>query len=189
MAPIPRGIEEKSSLTLLSAALALPGMLPLAVAAQTAPDQGVIALKYFDYRDWQPGANRMSVRSPSLYVLRPLSDDLALEGTVVYDSMSGASPLAFNTLSGASGLGVTDYRTAGDVKVTKYFDRFALGVGGAYSHERDYISRALSVDARTWTADKNRTFAFGLAGTSDATIPPIVRSTTASVEHSISWSV
>ena len=107
MAPIPRGIEEKSSLTLLSAALALPGMLPLAVAAQTAPDQGVIALKYFDYRDWQPGANRMSVRSPSLYVLRPLSDDLALEGTVVYDSMSGASPLAFNTLSGASGLGVT----------------------------------------------------------------------------------
>ena len=171
MAPIPRAIEEKSSLTLFSAALALPGMLPLAVAAQTAPDQGVIALKYFDYRDWQPGANRMSVRSPSLYVLRPLSDDLALEGTVVYDSMSGASPLAFNTLSGASGLGVTDYRTAGDVKVTKYFDRFALGVGGAYSHERDYISRALSVEARTWTADKNRTFAFGLAGTSDAIHP------------------
>jgi hypothetical protein len=162
---------QKSSLTLLSAALALPGMLPCAVAAQSAPDQSVIALKYFDYRDWQPGADRMSVRSPSLYVLRPLSDDLALEGTVVYDSMSGASPLAFNTLSGASGLGVTDYRTAGDVKVTKYFDLFALGFGGAYSHERDYISRALSVEARTWTADKNRTFAFGLAGTSDAIHP------------------
>jgi Protein of unknown function (DUF3570) len=162
---------QKSSLTLVSAALALPGVLPLAVAAQTAPDQSVIALKYFDYRDWQPGADRMSVRSPSLYVLRPLSDDLALEGTVVYDSMSGASPLAFNTLSGASGLGVTDYRTAGDVKVTKYFDRFALGVGGAYSHERDYVSRTLSLEARTWSADKNRTFAFGLAGTSDAIHP------------------
>jgi hypothetical protein len=161
----------RSSLTLVSAALALPGVLPLAVAAQTAPDQSVIALQYFDYRDWQPGAERMRVRSPSLYVLRPLADDLALEGTLVYDSMSGASPLAFNTLSGASGLGVTDYRTAGDVKVTKYFDRFALGVGGAYSHERDYISRALSVEARIWTAEKNRTFAFGFAGTSDAIHP------------------
>ncbi|HEY3178568.1 MAG TPA: DUF3570 domain-containing protein [Casimicrobiaceae bacterium] len=100
-----------------------------------------------------------------------MSDDLALEGTVVYDAMSGASPLAFNTLSGASGLGVTDYRTAGDVKLTKYFDRFALGVGGAYSHERDYISRALAVEARIWTADKNRTVEFGVAGTSDAIHP------------------
>ncbi len=171
MGRLPLVSDEKSSLTLLSAALALPGMLPWAVAAQSAPDQGVIALRYFDYRDWQPGAARMRVRSPSLYVLRPLADDVALEGTVVYDSMSGASPLAFNTLSGASGLGVTDYRTAGDVKVTKYFDRVALGVGGAYSHERDYISRALSVEARAWTADKNRTLAFGLAGTSDAIHP------------------
>lgn len=165
---------QKSSLTppvLLSAALALPGMLPCGAAAQTAPDQSVIALQYFDYRDWQPGANRMSVRSPSLYVLRPLAEDLTLEGNVVYDSMSGASPLAFDTLSGASGLGVTDYRTAGDAKVTKYFDRYAVGVGGAYSHERDYISRAVSVDVRTWTPDKNRTYAFGLAGTSDAIHP------------------
>ena len=156
---------------LLSAALALPGILPCAAAAQTMPDQSVIALQYFDYRDWQPGASRMKVRSPSLYVLRPIADDLALEGNLVYDSMSGASPLAFNTLSGASGLGVTDYRTAGDVKVTKYFDRYAVGVGGAYSHERDYISRALSLELRTWTPDKNRTYAFGLAGTTDSIHP------------------
>jgi len=162
---------EKSSLTLLTAALALPGILPFHAAAQTMPERSVIALQYFDYRDWQPGADRMTVRSPSLYVLRPIGEDLALEGNLVYDSMSGASPLAFNTLSGASGLGVTDYRTAGDVKVTKYFDRYAIGVGGAYSHERDYISRALSVELRTWTADKNRTYAFGVAGTSDSIHP------------------
>ena len=37
---------------------------------------------------------------------------------MVYDAMSGASPLYFNVLSGAS---IGDYRTAGDVKVTKYF--------------------------------------------------------------------
>ncbi|MEO5764074.1 MAG: DUF3570 domain-containing protein [Casimicrobiaceae bacterium] len=142
-------------------------MLPAAALAQSAPDHGVLAFRYFDYRDWQPGADRMTVRSPSIYVLKPLSETLALESTVVYDAMSGASPLAFNTLSGASGLGVTDYRTAGDAKVTKYFDRYAIGVGGAYSHERDYISRAGALELRTWSEDRNRTFAFGAGFASD----------------------
>jgi hypothetical protein len=165
------GNGERRANALLAAALALPGILPAAAHAQTAPDQGIVALRYFDYRDWQPGADRMTVRSPSLYVLKPLSDTLSVEGSLVYDAMSGASVLYFNTLSGASGLGVTDYRKAGDVKVTKYYDRFAVGVGGAYSIERDYLSRALSLDLRTWTADKNRTWAFGVGGAHDDVNP------------------
>ena len=153
--------------SLLAAALALPGVLPAPATAQTAPDQGVVAMRYFDYRDWQPGAERMNVRSPSLYLLKPLSDSLAFEGSVVYDAMSGASPLYYNTLSGASGLGITEYRKAGDARLTKYYDRFAIGGGLAYSSERDYLSRAWSLDLRTWTADKNRTWAFGLGGARD----------------------
>ena len=58
----------------------LPGMLPAPALAQSAPDQGVIAMRYYDYRDWQAGANRMAVKSPSLYALVPLSDSLAFEG-------------------------------------------------------------------------------------------------------------
>ena len=163
---------QKWCLTLLPAALALPGILPSAAAlAQSAPDHSTVAFRYFDYRDWQPGADRMTVRSPSIYLLKPLSETLALEGSIVYDAMSGASTLAFNTLSGASGLGVTDYRTAGDAKVTKYFDRYAIGVGGAYSHERDYISRAGSVELRVWTEDRNTTFAFGAAYAHDRIYP------------------
>jgi hypothetical protein len=109
----------------------------------------------------------MSVRSPSLYALVPLSDTLAIEGSLVHDTMSGASPLFHNTLSGASGLSVTDYRAAGDVKLTKYFDGHALAVGAAYSHERDYISRAASVEFRTWTDDRNRTYALGFGAAKD----------------------
>lgn len=59
---------------------------------------------------------------------------LAVEAALIYDAMSGASPLYFNTLSGASGVGITDYRTAGDIKFTKYFDGVAVdafGLGGA----------------------------------------------------------
>ena len=152
---------------LFAAALALPGVLPATVLAQGVPDQGLISLKFLDYRDWQPGADRMRVRSPSMYVLKPLSDTLVAEGSLVYDSMSGASPLYYNALSGASGLGVTDYRTAGDVKVTRYLDRAAVGVGAAVSSERDYLSRALSLDVRLASVDRNRTYALGLAGASD----------------------
>ena len=142
-------------------------MLPAVAMAQTAPDTGILQLKYLDYRDWQPGADRMSVRSPAFYVLKPLSDTLAVEGALVYDSMSGASPLYFNTLSGASGVGITEYRTAGDIKVTRYLDGAAVGVGAAVSSERDYLSRAFSLDARISTADRNRTYAFGFGGAAD----------------------
>jgi hypothetical protein len=152
---------------LLAAALALPGILPATALAQLTPDPGLIELKYLDYRDWQPGADRIRVHTPSFYARKPLSDSLQAEGSIVYDSVSGASPLYYNTLSGASHLGVTDYRTAGDAKLTKYFDQFAVGVGAAVSSERDYLSRALSLDVRVSSDDRNRTFAFGLGGASD----------------------
>lgn len=163
--PAPGKIHSTGAL--LAAALALPGILPATALAQMIPDPGLIELKYLDYRDWQPGADRMRVHTPSFFARKPLSDSLQAEGSIVYDSISGASPLFHNTLSGASGLGVTDYRTAGDVKLTKYFDQVAVGIGAAVSSERDYLSRALSLDVRVSSDDRNRTFAFGVGGASD----------------------
>jgi len=159
--------KNNSTGALLAAALTLPGILPATALAQLAPDPGLIALKYLDYRDWQPGGDRMRVRSPSFYARKPLSDSLQAEGSIVYDSISGASPLYHNTLSGASRLGVTDYRTAGNAKLTKYFDPVAVGIGAAVSSERDYLSRALSLDVRVSSDDRNRTLAFGIGGASD----------------------
>jgi len=161
------GAKKNNSTALLAAALALPGILPATALAQLAPDPGLIALKYLDYRDWQPGGDRIRVRSPSFYARKPLSDSLQAEGSIVYDSISGASPLYHNTLSGASRLGVTDYRTADNAKLTKYFDPVAVGVGAAVSSERDYLSRALSLDVRVSSDDRNRTLAFGIGGASD----------------------
>ena len=115
-----------------------PGVVPAAAHAQAAPDKGIFELQYLSYRDWQPGQNRMKVDAPAFYALVPLSDTLVVEGGMVYDAMSGASPLFFNTLSGAS---IFDYRTAGDVKVTKYFDGYAVSVGGFVSSEQDFLSR------------------------------------------------
>lgn len=136
------------------------------------PDAAYVQFKYLDYRDWQPGADRMRVSSPSIYAMSPFAGSWVVEGTVVYDGMSGASPTWHDTLSGASGEGVRDYRTAGDARITKYFERFSVGVGGAYSHENDYISRGASIDVKAWTADKNRTFAFSYAGAADRVNTP-----------------
>jgi hypothetical protein len=155
------------SAALVAAALALPGMLPGTALAQSAPDEGVVALRYYDYRDWQAGADRMSVKSPSLYALVPLSDSLTVEGSLVYDSVSGASPLYHDTLSGASGRGIGDYRSAADAKLTRYFAGSAIAVGAAYSHEQDYISRAASIEWRTWSDDRNRTYAIGAGAAKD----------------------
>ena len=151
---------------LLAAALALPGIAPHATA-QSIPDEGIFSVRYLDYRDWQPGADRMRVKSPSFYVMKPFAGTWVAEGSLVYDGMSGASPRFYNTLSGSSGEGVKDYRTAGDAKVTRYFDRYAIGFGLAGSTERDYLSKAASLDFRWWTEDRNTTFAFTLAGTTD----------------------
>jgi hypothetical protein len=161
----PRDVDPSAAL--IAAALALPGILPTPAHAQAAPDEGIVALRYYDYRDWQPGGNRMSVRSPSLYALVPVSAALTVEATVLYDAMSGASPLHHDTLSGASGLGVTDYRTAADVKVTRYLDGQSIAVATAYSSERDFESRAASIEWRTWTDDRNRTYALGFGAARD----------------------
>ena len=162
----PPGRPFERAWALVAAALALPGVAPSA-HAQSMPDEGVFSVRYLDYRDWQSGGDRMRVKSPSLYVQKPFGGNWVAEGGVVYDGMSGASPRFHNTLSGASGEGVKDYRTAGDAKLTRYFDRYAIGVGLAGSTERDYLSKAASFDLRWWTEDRNTTLAFSFAGTSD----------------------
>jgi len=148
--------------TLLAAALTLPGIVP--AYAQSAPDKGIFELQYLNYRDWQPGKNRMTVDAPAFYALLPVTDTVVVEGGMVYDSMSGASPLFFNTLSGAS---VFDYRTAGDLKVTKYYPGYSVSVGGFVSSEQDFLSRGGSVNVQIYSDDRNRTWALGVAGTND----------------------
>ncbi len=149
---------------LLAAVLALPGIVPVAAYAQAAPDQGIIELQYLNYRDWQPGKNRMKVEAPGLYALVPLSDTWVIEGSLIYDAVSGASPTFFNTLSGAT---IGDYRTGGNLKVTKYFGSYAISVDGAVSSETDFLSRAAGGQVQFFSDDRNRTLTLGIAGTND----------------------
>jgi hypothetical protein len=149
---------------LMAAALALPGVLPAPAHAQSAPDKGIFELQYLSYRDWQPGRNRMKVDAPAFYALMPIGDTWSVEGGMVYDAMSGASPLYFNVLSGAS---VGDYRTAGDLKATRYFGDYSVSLGGFVSSEQDFLSRGGSLNVQVYSEDRNRTWLLGVAGTND----------------------
>jgi hypothetical protein len=133
---------------LVAAALALPGVCP----AQPAPGEGVVSVKWLDYSDRQPGFDRIGVRSPSVYVAAPIGSRWGLEAGYTADSVSGASPRWHTSVSSASRM--SDYRRAGDVKLTRYGDRAAYGIGFAASGENDFDSRAVSLQA-TWNSDDN----------------------------------
>jgi hypothetical protein len=163
--------------SILAAALALPGVVPTAHAQVTVPNATLIQFKYLYYRDYQEsgGVNndgkRMTVNSPALYLLAPISDSWVFEIGAVYDSMTGASPYYHTVLSGASGEGVEDKRLAGDFTVTKYFGRTAVSARAAYSTEDDYRSIAGGMTLRHATPDQNTTFTIGVGYSSDEVFP------------------
>src|SRR5476651_2801950 len=85
--------------SILSAALLLPGVQ---AHAEAPPANGEISVNYMNYEDRQSGLQRTTVHSPSVSILAPVAGDWALEGTVVSDDVSGASPRYHTAISGAT---------------------------------------------------------------------------------------
>jgi len=159
-------IDSRSN-NLFAAALLLPGLASSFAQAQTPPDSANLAFRLLDYRDWQPGAERMRSSSPAFRLLAPAGASGALEVSLMHDAVSGASPLYHHTLSGASGKGVNDHRTAGDAKYTHYFENDALAASFNASSERDYLSRGAGIEWRRWSADRNTAFTLAVGGSDD----------------------
>lgn len=147
--------------SILAAACALPGV----AMAEGAPTEGVVGFKYLFYKDSQPSLDRITVNSPSLYALTPIGSSWSVEGSLVVDSLSGATPRYHTAVSSASKM--SDERVAWDLKLVRYFRRAAIGVGVASSSENDYASNARSVDLRFSTDDNNTTFTFGYGQSND----------------------
>lgn len=150
---------------LLAAAVALPAAAP--AGADAPPDRGLIAFKYLDYIDSQPGDRRVGVKAPALQVLMPIAGDWSVNGTYITDSISGASP-AYHTTALKR---LTDFRRAGTVSVTRYLPDGQVTLGAAGSTERDYLSHSVSMQASLSSEDRNTTFTVALAGTSDRINP------------------
>jgi len=170
------------------AALALHGGLaPATAQAETAPEHGVIALRYLHYKDQQDvkvqypnysgteGSTfkRVTAKSPSVYVMAPIGSDWTIEASAVTDEVSGATPRNYSDVSGATPKpGMNDYRKAGDVRISRHFSRGGVSVGASHSEEHDYRSTAVSVEGRVSTPDNNTTLTVGL-GHAEDTINPV----------------
>ena len=146
---------------LLAAAMLLPGL----VHAETAPERGAISVKYLDYKEEQPGLDRIRVHAPSVAIMAPVAGEWSIAASVTMDDVSGASPRYHTAVSGASRM--DDLRKAGDVTVTRYLPHGTVSVGAAFSTEHDYRSRALSLQTTIDSDDKNTTWALGLGGSDD----------------------
>ncbi|MBU6436113.1 MAG: DUF3570 domain-containing protein [Betaproteobacteria bacterium] len=153
-------------MTVIGAALLLPGVMPVA-HAENPPEQGQISFKYLYYKDWEQASDRIKVNAPSLGFLFPIGENWSLEGSVVNDAVSGPTPRAYSISTIGASSRMSDNRKQGDFKVTRYFPRAAIGVGVAYSTENDYISRAISTDVRWSTENNNTTFNAGVGYSND----------------------
>lgn len=153
---------------ILSAAMALPGLIPSA-HADSAPESGIISYKYLSYRDRQPGLDRITATAPSWYVLFPVGRQWAFSGSQVTDSVSGASSRYHSAISGASQM--KDTRQAHDLKVTRYFERASLSIGTAKSSEHDYGSDAVNITGTLSSENNNTTWTLGLGNTDDSINP------------------
>lgn len=153
---------------ILGAALALPGLAP-PVRAEPPPDAQV-GVRYLDYRDRQPGLDRITVRNPSVWFVAPAGDDWSFAGSVGTDAVSGASPAWHASVSSASRF--SDRRTTGDWRITRHFARSQLGLGFVHSDEEDYASRALSLAGSVSSEDGNTTWALALGAARD-TVDPV----------------
>jgi hypothetical protein len=100
------------------AALALPGVVPATAHAQSAPDKGIFELQYLSYRDWQPG--QKPDEGGCSRFLRAGADHRYLGRRRRHGVRLDVRGLAA-VLQHAVGASIFDYRTAGDLKVTKYF--------------------------------------------------------------------
>ena len=173
LAGVAVGATEKPNFgqVLLSAAMALPCVLPPAYA-ETAPERGFVSFKYLDYQDSQGGPqgtriDRIKVRAPSVMAMVPLSSEWSMMGSLVTDSISGASPLYHTKMLGK----VRDFRRAGETSITRYFPNGTVTVGLNYSGESDYVSRGATVLATRSSDDKNTVWSAGVGASRDQINP------------------
>jgi hypothetical protein len=169
------------------AALAVNSALPQAARAESAPEKGELALRHLHYQDQQKVQvqypdydgtepktfKRITVDAPSVYLLAPIGSKWSLEASAVKDDVSGATPRYYTDVSGATPKpGMQDERKAGDLKLSRHFDRAGISLGASHSNEHDYRSDAISLEGRLSSADNNTTAVFGLGRAND-TINPV----------------
>jgi hypothetical protein len=104
----------------------------------------------------------MTIETHSVYFEQKLADNVTAKGELVYDGISGATPLGTHDLAGKVLTSqVVDVRKAGNLEVDYQLGRHTLTPGFAYSTESDYLSYGVSLGDAIEFNEKNTTLQFG----------------------------
>lgn len=135
--------------------------------AEDPPEKASIAIKYLDYFDKQPDKDRIRVKATAIGIVAPLSPEWSISTTTTTDGISGASPAFHNSAITK----MHDRRNAVDAALTRYFGDGSLTLGSAYSHESDYVSKAVTMQASISSEDRNTTWSAGVGLSVDSINP------------------
>lgn len=150
---------------LFAAAMLLP--ISPGALAEGAPDRATFSLKYLDYLDSQPGADRVRVQAPMLMLSLPFKEEWLLNASYVNDTVSGASP-RYHTRSLTR---LFDVRNAVTAALTRFMPDRSFTLATALSTERDYDSASLSATGSWYFDNKNTELSTGIGYTYDRINP------------------
>jgi len=153
-------------------ALALAA-IPLSQNAHSAvqPDYGEVAVRVSQYqeddspaeRTLYPVTERFSIDVNQLRIAAPVGRRWYLETELVYETLSGASPMqTYKNEDGqsvlvTSGATIDEERTQGSFSATHYFSEGTLGLMLASSSENDYESLAFGMNGTLELSNKSTT--------------------------------
>ncbi|MBF0370967.1 MAG: DUF3570 domain-containing protein [Magnetococcales bacterium] len=157
----------KGLAALMGAAMALPGLTSQAEAAS----QGEPAMA-FSYLDYHEHGDLIDVRAPLVWGRMPIGEHYELEMTGALETMGGASPETVTNRTGETvqtltGASIDDSRQSVDLKLTRFFEKGSLGIGGSFTSEDDYHGASVSIDNRWEFNQKNTVLALGVGYSSD----------------------
>jgi len=177
------------------AALALPGLLPTAKAAQKTTKPVID----FQYGHYQESDDRIAVDIYQGIIALPISKSLAIQSNWVVDTFSGATPVltmpnsVAQVISGASGIsGVDDSKTVtadeqavevmtgASTRETRYgidlgfnytLNDFVFSASGSRSEEPDYLSHGYNLGVEWIFNQKFNTLSLGFGQNFDQISP------------------
>ena len=126
-------------------------------------------LRAEDHVDYRYGyydetGKRMKIETHSVYFEQKLSDAIVAKGELVYDGISGATPIGTHNAKGqAITTKIWDLRRAANLELDCKLGNHTLTPGFAWSKEHDYLSYGLSLSDAIEFNDKNTILQLGLS--------------------------
>lgn len=143
------------------------GLLAPTAQANTPPERAQVQFKTLDYRERQPGANRVDVQAATVSLYTPVGETAALLISQTVDAISGASP-AYHTQRLTP---LRDFRRGWNAAGTRFFQNGSLTATAATSDENDYHSKAGGLTGTWNSANRNTSITAGVGVSSDVIRP------------------